>query len=578
MRVPAQHPANKTALLVRNNDLKALSHFNLIHNLHPAYFRNRETWQTLEQFFLAHTNYAPEAKPYDVLTVFVNRYMPVPVKLSDKELLEIKPLYDNVAGDAPELGQKLGQSILVDAYQWRRGKKIRCDAPIADCYLSHGIVQDRASQWVVAAGKTPGLTWISSCYRRVFRSGKSKHTEREDNSLRKALGPRKFLRALGAEIAPRLVRLSEKQSLPYPLFVLQQDAINKLQQKPTHLEGDSISPDLQAVVDNICRARKKAERKERGIALFEAISYSWDRLYSDAVSCSSVYYHRRWKPAGKIPSSWIAGLAQQPWLMNLKNEPKAPKALAIRTSATQAIYGDAPKLFAIGLGNEHSSTGFPAALKMETNPRASSIVEQILRMRDGLDDFDSMRLRQLYLSLADMAQRLKSHFNSDTPVDDLTVGRLRTYFGEGSRGKGLLHVNGDWATPEKVFWGRNVFHGRRLFAPTVKKLEPLWRVLGLQQPDFTECIKVLYEIAKRPLESTDEAVLIDTYRLLNTLTGNLAKSGKRQLRELPLWCNSRWVKSRPVFIVNDDHIQKCLAQVMPVWTPPLLLRINAQAS
>jgi hypothetical protein len=129
-------------------------------------------------------------------------------------------------------------------------------------------------------------------------------------------------------------------------------------------------------------------------------------------------------------------------------------------------------------------------------------------------------------------------------------------------------VNGKWTVPEKVFWGRNIFHGNRLFVPSSKKLEPLWRALGLRQPGFDDCLAVLRGLARGHLEDHDEATLIDTYRYLNTLLGTMTAAEKRRLSEIPLWCHGKWVKTRPVFLVNSEEVTRNLADTVPMWTPP----------
>lgn len=565
-RVPAQHPGRKTVMLVRYDRHRSLSHFKLSHTLHPVYFNDHVQWSRLDKFFLEQTNYSEDAKPHDLLTSFVNRNENSAVELSDNELADIKTLYDACGYSAQDLGERLGKSILLDAHRWERGKKVNCKTRISDCYLPSGIVKDKAGQWFAAAGKTPGLIWISSRYRLLLRGFKKNIDNLSDESILKTPGAGMFLRKLGAEIAPRITKLSTRRDLPSPLPKLQRAAIGKLRPAPTHLENDYISQDLEAVVENICKVRNK-ERKERGVALFEAIAFSWERAYAGVDECLTTYYYYNWKHPGRIPSTWISRLAGSDWLMNLKNVPKAPMDLVIRTSATRSIYGEAPHIFAAGLEESHCETGFPPAMWMETNPKASGIIEQIQRMRDGEDDFNYSRLQQLYMALAEIAKRVKSPNVLSSIFDDINVAALRSRFGQGGV-KGLLFVDGIWAVPEKVYWGRNIFHGLRLFAPSGKRFEPLWRSLGLHQPGFDDCLTVLREIAKRPLDTRSEEVLIDTYRQINSLLGSLTTADKRRLGEMPLWCHGTWVKKRPVFLVNSEEVANNMAEKIPMWNPP----------
>ena len=570
LRTSAQDPDSNTELLVRDNQLGALSRFNLVQILHPIYF-SKNNAEPLNKFLKGETNFSLSASPLELLNVFVNRHEKGPVKLSENELVETKALYDQVLLPDPEFGFKLGRSILIDAYQWKRGKKSPLDAPIADCYLPVGIVKDKAGKWAVSAGKTPGLLWAANRYALVLRGSRRGRDVHEDEGAQKSLGPGKFFRALGAEISPRLKRLSDKRALAKQLPILQKRDISKFRDFPTHIEDDCLSPDIDLVVESISTLRNKTDRKKRGVALFEAISYSWERLYSRNERCSACYHYYVWRTAGIMPTTWLARLAEQEWLMNLKNEPKAPKDLVIRTPATLAVYGDNPKLLAAELTEKHCETGLPAALGMEANPRASGIVEQIQRMRDGIDDYDQPRLVKLYDALAQIAKRIKKPVTAISPFDDLKLSELRAKFGGGEK-IGLLYANGEWLSPDSVFWGRDIFHGRRHFVPAIKKLEPLWCALSIPQPDFDACIKVLHELARQPsLGDRDEAILIDTYRQLNGYLVNLNPAKKKRLGQLPLWCHGRWAKSRPVYFVASKELGKHLAKSLPVWSPPCSL-------
>lgn len=567
LRTAAQDPDSNTELIVKDNQLGSLARFNLTQILHPIYFSNTSS-DLITKFLLEETNFSISSTPLELLNVFINRHENSPVLLSDEELVEVKALYDQIFAPDPEVGFRLGRSILVDAYEWKRGKKSAQVAPIASCYLPVGIVKDKAGQWAVAAAKTSGLYWVASRYALVLRGSRRGRNIDDEEQTQKILGPGKFFRALGAEIAPRLKSLSSKRKLGRNIPLLQRYAITNFQNAPSDIEDDFVSPDLESVVASICSSGKKSERRTRGLALFEAISFSWDRLYSDYEQCSASYYYYVWRSSGKMPATWLAHLAEQEWLTNLKNEPKAPKDLVIRTTATQAVYGDTPRLFAAELTEKHCDTGFPAALRMESNPSASGIVEQIQRMRDGIDGLDKTRLIKLYDALAQIAKNLKKPVMGSSAFGNLKLSQLRQKFGAGDK-DGLLHVDGEWISPDRAFWGRDIFHGRRHFVPAKKSLEPLWRALSIPQPDFDACLKVLYEIARQQsLSDRDEAILIDTYRQLNASLGALNQARRKRLSQLPLWCHGQWKKARPIYFVANKELGKQLAKNFSVWAPP----------
>ena len=159
----------------------------------------------------------------------------------------------------------------------------------------------------------------------------------------------------------------------------------------------------------------------------------------------------------------------------------------------------------------------------------------------------------------------------DDMVGDLTVRQLRGRFGSSRTKKGLVLVDGTWLSPSRVLLGRPIFGNRRAFAPNLRSLERLWRLLKISPPALQDCIEVLTELVSESVEA-NENVIVNTYLYLDERLKGAKPKETQLLSRLPLWTTDGWRVERPIYALEDSVLARSLAGQAPVWLPPVQLR------
>ncbi len=80
------------------------------------------------------------------------------------------------------------------------------------------------------------------------------------------------------------------------------------------------------------------------------------------------------KHLGSVKATWIAELADRPWLYSERGKVARPAELAIRTSATVAIFGDNPDLYAARLDSSAIKSGLPETIGMAVEATANDLM------------------------------------------------------------------------------------------------------------------------------------------------------------------------------------------------------------
>ena len=392
------------------------------------------------------------------------------------------------------------------------------------------------------------------------------------------LAARAFFTMLGAEDAPRLVTPSHVDTRygdpaspidPPKVSASQREVLGGLRRHATHLQGDRLSPDLDAVIRSLQRERGLRNRRDRARALIRTLDREWQLLYAPYTETRAVWSDFSWHVAGTIPATWLARARDERWLTSEAGKKKTPRELAVRTPATEAIFGNDRGSFAYGLDESDAASPAVRALGIDTDPQVSEMVEQLVVLRDGSAAIDDQAVNLRYAAIS--AACKKRDLGPDDMVGDISVRQLRARFG-GQRSKpGLVYAAAQWLAPTRVLMGAPIFGNRRAFVSELTASEPLWRALRLSRPSVADCIDVLEEIGREPLQPEDEQVLVDTYRFLE---GALAKASQRdraRLRNLPLWTGAAWHSERnpPVYVVADPGVAAALSPRLAVWQLPV---------
>ena len=93
------------------------------------------------------------------------------IPLTDTQLLAIRNAFEGLSpSDREKLGPDVGQAIVIDGYLFsKEGKQIPTPTSPAHAYLPRSI-DNGPESFALAAGETPGLTWVDGRYANVLRS------------------------------------------------------------------------------------------------------------------------------------------------------------------------------------------------------------------------------------------------------------------------------------------------------------------------------------------------------------------------------------------------------------------------
>ena len=499
-----------------------------------------------------------------VLEVIGNGGSDEPLELSDDDLVELRDLVDEVDEPDPDLLLRVGESIVIEAYQWIERKRTEIWAPLGSLYLPPAMSE--ADGWPRVAASAPGLKWAAPRYATLLDPG--------DRQSGKS-GGRRFLAMLGASNVFRLVHKPRRdvgyEALPtlqdqaFQQFISQDQEFQRQQNRPRSLRDDYVSSDLESVIEDICSSPKK-ERYARGLALIRVLDRNWRRSLQQESFCTATYFFYVNNHLGDISASWIAKLADAPWLYNEEGLPARPIELTIRSPLTQALRGDARWRFAAGIKDDLAS-GLADALGFEQRLAASEIVDELAQLRTDGGIVTWEDVRSYYAYLASLCPSSTDPIAPKATVDDIGVAQLRGRFGINPRARGLIFIGGVWRSPTAVLRGRAIFGDRRSFVPP-GPYENLWNALGIREPNIADCVAVLEQIARDGDAVSEEGVLTDTFRHLNALLESATSKERAKLASVPLWSGSEWVTRRPIYHIADETAAQSLAATHGVWRPP----------
>jgi hypothetical protein len=572
-RIVPPMPDEGRLLLRHARDESLAARLKIAHVIDPAYLsRSRDA--VIVREWLEENEMLRETPDADAtLRALAARDHTDLVEISDEDLRLLRQAFVSVdQEDRLELGLAIGRVIAVDVQRWSSGKRLLSKAAPSDAYLPASI-EDRDEGWSRAAGRTPELAWVHPRYRDVMRRPDEARAVRGEA---RQLAARTFFGLLGAKDAPRLVE-PESVETRYgdPATPIQADALaptqknqlGALRRHATHLKRDRISPDLVAVLRDIQRDRGLRARRRRARALLSTLDREWSRSYADHTTAEAVFSYGSWHGAGTITATWLAFAIDEPWLTAEDGNKRPPKELAVRTPATEAIFGDDRSAFAYELDESDASSRAVRALGIATDPEISEILHQLEELREKKKPPDEQALALRYAAIAAACKGRDPM--PDDMVGDVNVRRLRARFGTQRTKPGLIFAGARWLPPSRVFLGAPIFGNRRPFVSERSAAEKLWRTLRVERPTVSDCIDVLEEIARAEFQQADEQALVNTYLYLEEQLGGASKRERVRLQALPVWTGSTWQKKRPVYSVGDPELARALSSKLPVWQLPV---------
>ena len=484
--------------------------------------------------------------------------------LTDEQVRALRDAFERFDLDTRQiLGPDVGRAVRLKSYTYdAAGNKTPGAARPVDAYLPRAI--DTDGSLFVAAGKSQGLVWLSGHYAKSLPS----------QAGRQGVGALKLLRLLGAETAPRLrphPQLTQRYQSESQRGLFQQieggpEARSSAMKErgATYTLEDRDSPDLLAVVTDISREPRSKQRRKRASALLAALSRAWDRRLGDFAEVDGAASYYGWELRGKFPAFWLAQAGDIAWLDDESRTACKPTELRVRTPGTEAIYGPASPNY---LHADLDQTRRPVltALGVLSDPSRSQLVERLRELQHAShdDDYPPGDLRRdtalVYRALARTLSRAPAE-------SDLTDNQLFDHFARHR----LMHTNLGWLSPRRVLAGPPIFGDLHPFAPAIAECEPLWRVLRLRPPSPEDCLEVLRHVARRRKhepDETEEAVLLETLRMLAEHYSRGKTVERKKLAKLALWTTKGWTRERPVYATDDPDIAAGLGDRLPIWQP-----------
>ena len=286
----------------------------LVHALHGSLLGEEEGQERIRGWLEQLERLWQRLDATAILKAIADRSPDERLELSDDYLVELRDLIDEADEPDPSLLLRVGQAIAIEAYHWVDDKQVFEKEIVGSLYLPAAI-EGEGDGWPKVASRTLGLKWAAPRYANLLNPG--------DRRAGKS-GARRFLGRLGALNVFRLVRqpnrevgygsLPKLQSQAFDEFLRQNLEFQEHQDR-RGLREDYDSPDLESVIRDICDSPKR-ERFDRGMALIKVLDRNWRRTLQQKSFCTATYFYYMSNELGDVRASWIAKLADAPWLYN----------------------------------------------------------------------------------------------------------------------------------------------------------------------------------------------------------------------------------------------------------------------
>ncbi|WP_339153627.1 sacsin N-terminal ATP-binding-like domain-containing protein [Actinomadura luteofluorescens] len=472
--------------------------------------------------------------------------------LSEDRLRELRSAFDELsAKDQQKLGPDVGRAVLLTGNEYDPdGARSEIKVSPADAYLPARF--DRRG-FATAAGRTPGIPWLSSRYGDVLK-------QRDGQGGPSAAA---LLRLLGAASSPRFAPhegLEHKYSgKPFGLALHSPDSTAQRRKDlrdlgATYTVDEYDSPTLRAVVRDIARDEDAGRRLERSAALVAVVGRDWDKIKRHCrAKAASDYYG--WNFKGDVEALWFREVRTSAWVESAARTPRPPSSLHFCTKETVAVLGAEPGLFVAPELAEADRGGFLSACGVAGAPNLARLVAKLNELKnDGSATLDA-DVTLVYQGMASLLRRSAGHRYA-----------LRVAF---ARESGLILTAEGWRRPEEVLRGDPIFGSRRLFVPPIPDAEELWEELDIARPGPDDALAVLAELAGRPLDPEPAGVMLNCFRMLarDFASEPPTRRQKDRLRRLRLWTSHGWVRDRPVYTTEDPVLAEALGTLVTVWQP-----------
>lgn len=495
-----------------------------------------------------------------LLRVLCRASVAAPIKVSDDDLITLRDAFEQLSTpDRAAFGASAGRNLLIKGFWWESGTVKTGWVTPATSYLPKSL-EPGADTLHVAAGRTPGLSWVANEYAKSLKNARG----------RQALGARQFLALLGAETHPRLSAPHDEEQryagTAQPGVRLRNRDMPSRQANAVHgLRGgwhqrwlleDRVSPALERIVADIQTEPNRKEARRRALALLAVLHRGWDRRYAPHADAVAAIPNHGWVDPESVPSTWLARLSEAEWLPNRSGGLAAPESLRLSTAENKRIYGANRAVFVVALPSPVVDGGILPALGLQLGPRVSELLTRLEALH--ADGSVTAEAREILLLLASACKESGGR----QPVGDVSRIRFRQTFER----RDLLPTPSGWRASTEVFRGPPLFGARRFFVDQAPSLTPLWDLLQVKDVQTADCFRVLREIPKDgPLGLSDRGVVMETMRRLTEDLADMTPQRRTQLRKLPLWTGAAWTLDRPLTACEDPRIAAALPDGRTLW-------------
>ncbi|SDU32578.1 sacsin N-terminal ATP-binding-like domain-containing protein [Pseudomonas yamanorum] len=532
----------------------------LLERLHWAYAQG-DVGETVINWLETNAAFVTALDARTELAAFAEAFKDQKIDITDDDLRNLRARFDEIPDQQAEpLGLEIGAVLRVDGHVFKSGKASRQKVSLAESYLCKTLDGEN-STWPDAAGATTNIQWISARYEAVLKTeaGKWAKRKREDGSVSR--GPRKFLSLLGGESAPRVMRLDER---------VRWGGVRRsadLRQKGAELvRYDQLSPDLSRVLHSLL-ALSKRDARVRSSALLRTLSRNWDRVYSTRSAVPAEHMAIKYTYSrGEISAAWLNELRDSRWIAVGRGELVVPQSAVLRTPETQTTYST----FVCDIVGREINSSLVASLNLITDVRIGDLLATLEKLRDSGEVVTHAQTLPLYRTIAKRCPPVTSY---NARIGELSVQELRQRF---LANGGLIHVGeSKWRGPNELMMGMDIFHDRQSFVPGGIACTNLWVMLGVEEPDFDDCIQFCRDLAGSPYDPDAEAVLMDVYRYMEGIKDLIEPRHRAKLRTLPVRCEDGWTTARPVFYVENSELRNQFAKnilSLKFWIAPCDVR------
>lgn len=377
----------------------------------------------------------------------------------------------------------IGNTVRVKCYSHKNGEQITGYLPPGKIYFSNRYGKKEEME---ALYKDVEDIWFLHPY---YLNREKRETKKARRGRQRAeYGWKRFAEILGVWSSPRVEKDNSWVSISGKS---EYDWVEKRHSsRGLHdIYGDSVSTDLQRLIE-FCAAQKDAEiTRDRMIRLFTSLSSNWKK-YKEHCQARYRYYYYDYNHVVLNSSSFLNYLRNAKWIPTVEGDFCKPEDAFLDSERNRSLLGEDVKFVGIE-GNQD----FLEDIGINLEPEISQVLEHLKKCsenNDGLGKGKLGKYKEIYSFIAEKVSE----------GDEADLKELRKEF-DAHQLLYLPRKDRTWWTPKHVFWREHsrVFgqlrgyiehKGTEIYPATLKEF---MLSLGVsERPSIRETLEVLEEL------------------------------------------------------------------------------------